>query len=165
MQTFVGQQWLANEGITCTYKEISTGGALFEALADGEVDAVIMNDTISSPDASPMFYVGSSDYYFAVPKSRPDLMNDINAAMTAIARVNPRYNDEVKANYSAQNSGSSSLTGPERSWGIAATTPSRSAILKTNSPTARKMTTAKWKDRSPRLQRRCTTSLALRLQQ
>ena len=75
-----------------------------------------MNDTISSPDASPMFYVGSSDYYFAVPKSRPDLMNDINAAITAIARVNPRYNDEVKSSYSAQNSGSSSLTGTETSW-------------------------------------------------
>lgn len=116
MQTIVGQQWLADEGVTCTYKEIDTGSALFEALADGEVDAVIMNDTISSPDASPMFYVGSSDYYFAVPKSRPDLMNDINAAMTAIARVNPRYNDEVKSSYSAQNSGSSSLTGTETSW-------------------------------------------------
>ena len=90
MQTIVGQQWLADEGVTCTYKEIDTGSALFEALADGEVDAVIMNDTISSPDASPMFYVGSSDYYFAVPKSRPDLMNDINAAMTTIARDNPR---------------------------------------------------------------------------
>lgn len=116
MQTFVGQQWLANEGITCTYREYDGGSMLFDALANDEVDAVIMNDTISSPDASPMFYVGSSDYYFAVPKSRPDLMNDINAAMTAIARVSPRYNDEVKANYSAQNSGSSSLTGPERSW-------------------------------------------------
>ena len=116
MQTIVGQQWLADEGVTCTYKEIDTGSALFEALADGEVDAVIMNDTISSPEASPMFYVGSSDYYFAVPKSRPDLMNDINAAMTAIARVNPRYNDEVKSSYSAQNSGSSSLTGTETSW-------------------------------------------------
>ena len=116
MQTIVGQQWLADEGVTCTYKEIDTGSALFEALADGEVDAVIMNDTISSPDAPPMFYVGSSDYYFAVPKSRPDLMNDINAAMTAIARVNPRYNDEVKSSYSAQNSGSSSLTGTETSW-------------------------------------------------
>lgn len=116
MQTIVGQQWLADQGITCTYKEIDTGGALFEALSDGEVDAIIMNDTISSPDASPMFYVGSSDCYFAVPKSRPDLMNDINAAMTAIARVNPRYNDEVKSSYSAQNSGSSSLTGPEVSW-------------------------------------------------
>ena len=116
MQTIVGQQWLADEGVACGYKEIDTGSALFEALADGEVDAVIMNDTISSPDASPMFYVGSSDYYFAVPKSRPDLMNDINAAMTAIARVNPRYNDEVKSSYSAQNSGSSSLTGTETSW-------------------------------------------------
>ena len=116
MQTIVGQQWLADEGVTCTYKEIDTGSALFEALADGEVDAVIMNDTISSPDASPMFYVGSSDYYFAVPKSRPDLMDDINAAMTSISRVNPRYNDEVKSSYSAQNSGSSSLTGPEASW-------------------------------------------------
>lgn len=116
MQTIVGQQWLADEGVTCTYKEIDTGSALFEALSDGEVDAVIMNDTISSPDASPMFYVGSSDYYFAVPKSRPDLMSDINAAMTSISRVNPRYNDEVKSSYSAQNSGSSLLTGDETSW-------------------------------------------------
>lgn len=116
MQTFVGQQWLANEGIACTYREYDGGSDLFDALANDEVDAVIMNDTISSPEASPMFYVGSSDYYFAVPKSRPDLMDDINSAMAAINRVNPRYIDEVKSNYSAQNSGSSSLNGPERSW-------------------------------------------------
>lgn len=116
MQTIVGQQWLANEGITCTFKEIDSGSALFDALSNDEVDAVIMNDTISSPDASPMFYVGSSDYYFAVPKSRPDLMDDINAAMTTISRDNPRYNDEVKSNYSAQNSGSSSLASPETAW-------------------------------------------------
>ena len=116
MQTLVGQQWLADEGITCTYKEISSGGGLFDALANDEVDAIIMNDTISSPSASPMFYVGSSDYYFAVPKSRPDLMDDINSAMAAINRVNPRYNDEVKTSYSAQNSGSSSLAAPETAW-------------------------------------------------
>lgn len=116
MQTFVGQQWLTNEGIACTYREYDGDSVLFDALANNEVDAVIMNDTISSPSASPMFYIGSSDYYFAAPKSRPDLMNDINAAMTAIARVNPRYNDEVKSSYSTQNSGSSSLNGPECSW-------------------------------------------------
>lgn len=116
MQTFVGQQWLANEGIACTYREYDGNSVLFDALANNEVDAIIMNDTTSSPSASPMFYIGSSDYYFAVPKSRPDLMDDINAAMSAIARVNPRYIDEVKSNYSAQSSGSSSLNGPERSW-------------------------------------------------
>lgn len=116
MQTIVGQQWLTNEGIACTYREYDGGSVLFDALANGEVDAIIMNDTISSPEASPMFYVGSSDYYFAVPKSRPNLMDNINSAMAAINRVNPRYNDEVKSNYSAQNSGSSSLTGDERAW-------------------------------------------------
>lgn len=116
MQTIVGQQWLTSEGITCTYKEMPGSGDLFAALANDEVDAIIMNDTISSPSASPMFYVGSSDYYFAVPKSRPDLMDDINSAMAAINRDNPRYNDEVKSNYSAQNSGSASLTGDERAW-------------------------------------------------
>ena len=29
-------------------------------------------------------------------------MDNINSAMAAINRVNPRYNDEVKSNYSAQ---------------------------------------------------------------
>lgn len=53
MQTFVGQQWLANEGITCTYREYDGGSVLFDALANDEVDAVIMNDTTSSPNASP----------------------------------------------------------------------------------------------------------------
>ena len=71
MQTFVGQQWLANEGVTCTYREYDGGSDLFDALANDEVDAVIMNDTTSSPSASPMFYIGSSDYYFAVPKAAP----------------------------------------------------------------------------------------------
>ena len=162
MQTFIGRQWLANEGITCTYKEIDTGGALFDALANDEVDAVIMNDTISSPDASPMFYVGSSDYYFAVPKSRPDLMDDINAAMSAIARVNPRYIDEVKSNYSAKTAVHHRSTAPNVPGSRRTTTPSRSATLRANSPTATKTKTAKWKARSHRLRRRCTINLALR---
>ena len=106
----------ANAGIASTNRDKDANTDLLDAPPNNEADAIIMNDTTSSPNASPMFYIGSSDYYFAVPKSRPDLMNDINAAMTAIARVNPRYNDEVKSNYSAQNSGSSSLNGPERSW-------------------------------------------------
>lgn len=162
MQTFVGQQWLANEGIACTYKEYDGNSVLFDALANGEVDAVIMNDTTSSPSASPMFYIGSSDYYFAVPKSRPDLMDDINAAMTAIARVNPRYNDEVKSHYSAKTAVHHRSTAPNVPGSKQTTTPSRSATLRANSPTATKTKTAKWKARSHRLRRRYTINLALR---
>ena len=35
MQTIVGQQWLADEGVTCTYKEIDTGSALLQTTSDG----------------------------------------------------------------------------------------------------------------------------------
>lgn len=71
MQTFVGQQWLANEGIACTYREYDGDSGLFDALANNEVDAIIMNDTTSSPSASPMFYIGSSDYFLPSPKAAP----------------------------------------------------------------------------------------------
>lgn len=162
MQTIVGQQWLANEGIACTYREYDGGSVLFDALANGEVDAIIMNDTISSPEASPMFYVGSSDYYFAVPKSRPDLMDNINSAMAAINRVNPAIT--TRSNRTIQRKTADHPRSPAMSapGSRRTTTPSRSATLRANSPTATKTKTAKWKARSHRLRRRCTINLALR---
>lgn len=75
-----------------------------------------MNDTLSSDDAMPMFYVGESDYYFTVPKSHPDIMAELDAAMTQILTSNPRYNDEIKTRYSVINVGSSSLMDRERDW-------------------------------------------------
>ena len=75
-----------------------------------------MNDTMSSEDAQPVFSVGESNYFLVTPKSRPDLMSQINAAMTSISAANPRYNDEVKTRYSVGNAGTSALTNTERSW-------------------------------------------------
>ena len=116
MQTEVGKQWIENQGISCDYRYYSSGNALFDALSSGEVDAIIMNDTISSADAMPVFSVGESNYFSAVPKSRQDLMDDINTSMAMLRSTNPRYNDEVKTRYSARNSGSSALNGPESAW-------------------------------------------------
>ena len=93
LQTTEGKAWLAERGIDVTYKEYATGGEVFSALSSGEVDAIIMNDTLSSDDAMPMFYVGESDYYFTVPKSHPDIMAELDAAMTQILTSNPRYPD------------------------------------------------------------------------
>ena len=65
MQTEVGKQWIENQGISCDYRYYSSGNSLFDALSSGEVDAIIMNDTISSADAMPVFSVGESNYFFA----------------------------------------------------------------------------------------------------
>lgn len=116
LQTTEGKAWLAERGIDVTYREYATGGEVFSALSSGEVDAIIMNDVLSSDDAVPVFYVGESDYYFTVPKSRPDIMAELDAAMAQILTSNPHYNDEFKARYSAINVGSSSLTDRERDW-------------------------------------------------
>ena len=93
LQTTEGKAWLAERGIDVTYKDYATGDEVFSALSSGEVDAIIMNDTLSSDDAMPMFYVGESDYYFTVPKSHPDIMAELDAAMTQILTSNPRYPD------------------------------------------------------------------------
>ena len=84
LQTTEGKAWLAERGIDVTYKEYATGGEVFSALSSGEVDAIIMNDVLSSDDAMPVFYEGESDYYFTVPKSRPDIMAELDAAMAQI---------------------------------------------------------------------------------
>lgn len=115
-QTESGKKWLADEGIDVNFKEYATGNDIFKALTDDEVDAIIMNDTLSSGDALPVYYVGESDYYFTVPKSRPGIMAEVNSAMAQIQASNPRYNDEVKTRYSVSNGGSSSLTKAERAW-------------------------------------------------
>ena len=116
MQTEAGMKWLQDEGINCNYKFYATGDELFNALSSDAVDAIIMNDTLSSEDAMAMFYVGESNYYFVTPKSRPDLMNDVNAAMTMLRSSNPRYNDEVKTRYAVSDGGASSLTSTEQQW-------------------------------------------------
>ena len=113
MQTIVGQQWLANEGIACTYREYNGGSVLFDALANGEVDAIIMNDTISSPGRLPCSTSVRATTTSPFPKPpRPDGQHQLRNGGNQPRQ--PRYNDEVKSNYSAQNSGSSSLTGDER---------------------------------------------------
>ena len=116
MQTKVGMQWLEEKGVKCRYRFYETADELYAALSSGKVDAIIMNDTLSSDDAMPLFNVGQSDYYLVTPKAKQDLMDDIDSAMAAIQRVNPRYNDEVKTRYSVSNGGTSALTQDERDW-------------------------------------------------
>ena len=89
-------------------------------------------------------------------------MDDINAAMSAIARVNPRYIDEVKSNYSAQSSGSSSLNGPERSWLKANGNTITLGYITGKLPYCNEDENGEMEARSHRLRRRCTINLALR---
>ena len=90
---------------------------LDEVFAKKDDIAKDVNATVSEQMAAYGFtLVSTLITKIALPTEVENSMNDINAAMTTIARDNPRYNEEVKSSYSTQNSGSSSLTGPETTW-------------------------------------------------
>lgn len=114
--TIVGKKWIKDHGLKVKYRSYKTADELFKGLEDDEVDALIMNDTVSIPSATAVAFVGEDDYYLAVPKSETKLMAQLNQAMSELQRANPRYNEEVKASASARGGGSMFLTSAERTW-------------------------------------------------
>ena len=72
----------------------------FEMVRKGELDAFVSIDGYGAADiAVPVVKIGSSDYYFAINKDRPDLLEDLNAAMSRIMDENPYYNQDMKKKY------------------------------------------------------------------
>ncbi|MCR5788961.1 MAG: transporter substrate-binding domain-containing protein [Lachnospiraceae bacterium] len=64
-----------------------------QMLEDGALDAYITVDSFTdATQAIPVFKIGSSEYYFAVSNSRPDLMVELNAALARIQEENRYYN-------------------------------------------------------------------------
>lgn len=78
----------------------STEEESLHKLESGELDAYITVDAFSVPTrAVPVFKIGSSDYYFAVSKSRPDLLEDLNFAMSRVQDENRYYNLQLYEKY------------------------------------------------------------------
>ena len=69
-------------------------------IKSGEIDALLTIDTISV-DAKmiPVCKIGSSDFYFTVNKDRPDLLNELNKAMSRIQDEDPYFNQRIMDDY------------------------------------------------------------------
>ena len=96
---------------TCTEEES------LRMLASGKLDAYITPDAFGDPEKLvPVWKIGSSDFYFAVSKSRPDLLNDLNQAMSKIQDENRFYNHEMSDEYILQSGSNAYLTPDENKW-------------------------------------------------
>ena len=86
-------------------------------LNSGELDAYGTVDSfMDTTKAQPTYMVGSSDFYFAVSKKRPDLLEDLEYAMNRIQKENRYYNVQMYEKFIKKTGASATLGSEEKEW-------------------------------------------------
>ena len=110
--------WEETHNIHTQIRELSgTEEDTIALLNAGELDAVVTIDTYgNSEDTVPICKIGSSDFYFAVSKDRPDLLAELNAGMSRIQDENKYYNQQLYEKYLGGSDTDLYLSTQEKEW-------------------------------------------------
>ena len=93
-------QWTQLHGVEVELAETTGPEDESLLLLETQYDAFVTMDVYGDPaTAVPVFKIGSSDFYFAVSKSRPDLLIELDAAMNRIQNENKYYNQQLHEKY------------------------------------------------------------------
>lgn len=83
----------------------------------GDIDMyVVLDGYIDSSLAVPVYKVGASDFFFAVNKSRPDLLSELNAALNRIREEDQNYNHQLYEKYFKAFGFNYYLSAEEKNW-------------------------------------------------
>ena len=112
------RDWAGKNDVSLRIVELSDNEAYtMDMLARGEVDALVSMDSFGSQErVVPVTKIGASDYYFAVNKARPDLLAELNAALTAIQDEDPYFNQRMFDQYVNLTRTNAFLTPRLESW-------------------------------------------------
>ena len=101
MQTGFFREWAEANGVQAELIEMTED--VDESLAmlnRGDIDMyVVLDGYLDANLAMPICKVGASDFFFAVNKSRPDLLAELNAAMNRIQEENHNYQQQLYEKY------------------------------------------------------------------
>ncbi len=111
-------EWQIHNGIKSNVIELTTSEEDSQKmLANGEIDAFLTMDTYGgNENCIPVAKIGSSDFFFAVSKSRPDLAEDLDHAMGRILDENHFYNQLLLDKYVKPSGASIFLSSAEKDW-------------------------------------------------
>lgn len=83
---------LSIEVVPLTTPEVES----MDMLAQGRIDAYATINTFGAREKIvPVCKIGSSDYFYAVNKNRPDLLKELNRALAAIQEEEPNFNQRM----------------------------------------------------------------------
>ena len=118
VQEIYFREWAEKNGVAVNLIELSIAeDESLRKIESGELDGYVTVDSFTDPQkAKPIFKIGSSDFYFAVNKSRPDLLAELNMAMSKIRDENRYYNQQMFERYINTSGNNAFLSNEEREW-------------------------------------------------
>ena len=115
VQVGLFKEWAREHGISVALIEVPGNIALDKMMAQGELDAIVGVDTYRYHNMLPIVKVGESQFYFVVNKNRPDLKEELDAAMGKILFQNRYYVEFLHKKYLAGHA-NAALTTEELAW-------------------------------------------------
>lgn len=97
------------------FNEIETAA---DAVLAGDIDILLTSgDTVfSNGDLEVFADVGASDYYLAVNKQRPDILEDVNRAQQLLKQESPHFRNDLTRMWSKDSVLTGTLLPHEREW-------------------------------------------------
>ena len=115
-QEGVLEQWLEENGIRAQIVECKGYDEIMSRLEAGEIEALAAPDLSVSYDCVAVATIGYSDYYFAVSKTRPDILSELNGALYEIQTSETDYNTRLYSRYYYKTASGLALNQEERQW-------------------------------------------------
>ena len=117
IQSDLFRKWAESHGAHPELVEMTSQEEESLLLLGNELDAFVTMDIHGDPaSAVPVWKIGSSDYFFAVSKNRPDLLPDLNAAMSSIQDENKYFNQQLYEQYLRNTETNLFLNEMEKTW-------------------------------------------------
>lgn len=121
IQAKIFEDWLRQNNVQCELIHYTDGNKRNDDVRNGILDATIANLLMPDPTKKvqlrPLFQIGSSAYYIAVNKRRPDLLADLNTANNKLLSFDWYYNERVFLKYYGGNSVTlANISVDDRNW-------------------------------------------------
>ncbi len=117
IQTGMFRRWAEMHDIRVNLVEIKASGEEALRMLGGQLDAFITMDIHGNPEnAVPVCKIGASDFFFAISKSRPELLGELDAAMNRIQSENKYFNQQLHTKYLKSFNTDRYLTAEESEW-------------------------------------------------
>lgn len=109
-------QWLESNAINAKIVGFSGYNDMMPALDGGDVDAIAAPDLATSYDYQAIVSIGFSDFYFAVSKERPDVLEELNSALYEIQTSEADYNSKLSSRYYYKSASGIPFNDQEKEW-------------------------------------------------